>query len=345
MRVLITADPELPVPPSLYGGIERVIDILVRELKALGHTVGLLAHRDSQSPADGRFSWPGLHSQHGLDLLRNSSTLKSVIGDFKPDVVHSFSRVMYLLPLLPSRIPKIMSYQRRPSPRTVKYGSKLGRNTLSFTGCSDPISAIIRSVGGSVRTIHNCVELGKYKYQPEVDPDAPLVFLSRVERIKGAHTAIKVARAVGKRLIIAGNHATGGEEGRYWQEEIIPHIGKGDVEYIGAVNDKQKNQLLGRAAAMIVPIEWDEPFGIVFAEALACGTPVISCPRGALPEIVRHGVDGFLVGDIAEACNAVSRLGELKRSECRQRVEQCFSSSVIARKYEQLYRDVVESSA
>jgi len=341
MRILITADPELPVPPVLYGGIERIVDILVRELRAFGHTIGLLAHRDSLSPADKNFPWPGVRSQHKLDLLRNMATLKAVVFDFKPDVVHSFSRVMYLLPLLTSRVPKIMSYQRQPSRRTVNLGRKLGRDTLSFTGCSDYISGSIRSDGGSVRTIHNCVELDKYKFQPVVEPDAPLVFLSRIERIKGTHNAIRVAQSTGRRLIIAGNYGTSGEEGRYWKEEVMPHLGKDGIEYVGAVNDEQKNELLGKAAAMIVPIEWDEPFGIVFAEALACGTPVISCPRGALPEIVRQGVDGFLVKDIEEACDAVGKLSSIKREDCRKRVESHFSSAVVARKYEQLYNDVL----
>jgi glycosyltransferase involved in cell wall biosynthesis len=341
MRILITADPELPVPPILYGGIERVIDILVRELKSLGHTVGLVAHHDSQSPADKLFGWRGLHSQKKIDLIHNTSTLKSSINEFRPDVVHSFSRVMYLLPILTSRIQKIMSYQRPPSSRTIKYGNRLGRGTLSFTGCSDHISRSIRAAGGKAWTIHNCVELDKYTFRPQVAGDAPLVFLSRIERIKGAHTAIKVAQKTGRRLIIAGNYGTVGEEGRYWTEEVLPHLGRNGIEYVGAVNDEQKNELLGRAAAMIVPIEWDEPFGIVFAEALACGTPVISSPRGALPEIVRQGVDGFLVSSLEEACAAVNNLSSINRVDCRQRIEQSFSSPVIVGRYEKLYREIL----
>lgn len=341
MRILLTADPELPVPPVLYGGIERIVDILVRELKALGHTVGLVAHRDSQSPADRHFLWPGLRSQEKFDLLCNTFTLKSAVSEFRPDVVHSFSRVMYLLPLLAARLPKIMSYQRPPHSRTVMYGSRLGRGTLTFTGCSDYISRSIRASGGKAWTIHNCVELHKYKFQPTVADDAPLVFLSRVERIKGAHMAIELAKRTGHKLIIAGNYGTSGEEGRYWQEEIVPQLGRNGIEYVGAVNDAQKNELLGKAAAMVVPVECDEAFGIVFAEALACGTPVISSPRGALPEIVRQGVDGFLVNNIEEACAAVSKLSSIKRADCRQRIEQNFSSGVIAARYEQLYRDIL----
>jgi glycosyltransferase involved in cell wall biosynthesis len=337
MRILLTADPELPVPPKLYGGIERIVDLVIKGLKARGHTVGLVAHRDSTSTADRIFFWRGLRSQNKFDVLQNTIDLWSSVRDFRPDIIHSFSRVFYLLPLLNLPIPKVMSYQRRPSQRTVSWGAKLAGSTLSFTGCSEHICRQGRTAGGVWYPIHNCVEIEKYTYQPTVEKDAPLVFLSRVERIKGAHTAIAAAKLTGRRLIIAGNYSTTGEEGRYWQEEIEPHLGKNGIEYIGTVDDQQKNALLGTAAAMIVPIEWEEPFGIVFAEALACGTPVISCPHGALPEIVRHGRDGYLANNIEEICTAIQNISQINRLNCRQRVETCFSAPVIVDKYEKLY--------
>lgn len=344
MRILLTADPELPVPPKLYGGIERVIDVLIRGLRDRDHTVGLIAHRDSSSPANQLFHWPGLRSQQKLDAMRNTAALRSAVQRFQPDLVHSFSRVLYLLPLFLTSLPKVMSYQRRPSRRSVKWGAKLGRESLIFTGCSEYICREGRTAGGVWHAIHNCVEIEKYTFQPEVAPEAPLVFLSRVEQIKGAHTAIDIARRTGRRLLIAGNHSAGEQEESYWQEMIRPHLGKNGIEYIGPVDDEQKNDLLGQAAALVVPIEWDEPFGIVFAEALACGTPVISCPRGALPEIVRQGVDGFLITDVDDACKAVDRISEINRAGCRQRAEDRFSSAVAASAYEHLYHMLVSDS-
>jgi glycosyltransferase involved in cell wall biosynthesis len=138
--------------------------------------------------------------------------------------------------------------------------------------------------------------------------------------------------------LIAGNQVTTPEGQRYWQDEIAPYVGREGIEYIGAVDDVKKNELLGQAAAMIVPIEWEEPFGIVFAEALACGTPVISCPSGSLPEIVRSGVEGFLISDVDAACDAVVKLSTIDRAQCRQRAEQCFSAEVIINQYERLYQ-------
>jgi len=184
------------------------------------------------------------------------------------------------------------------------------------------------------------VDVDRMAFRSTVPSDAPLVFLSRVERIKGAHTAIAVAKLAGKRLIIAGNHAAAGPERRYWDELILPQLESGVVEYAGEVNDTQKSDLLGQAAAMIVPVEWDEPFGIVFAEALSCGTPVISTPRGALPEIVTDGVEGFLVSSIEEACKAVERLDEIDRHACRRRAVEHFSAAVIASSYERLYAEL-----
>jgi glycosyltransferase involved in cell wall biosynthesis len=347
MRILLTADPELPVPPRLYGGIERIVDALVRELRGRGHEVGLVAHRDSTAAVTRLFPWPGLRSQNRRDAVGNTLALWRAARQFQPDVLHSFSRLAYLLPLLlrarlPVSGPKfVMSYQRQPTGGTVKKAAALGGKSLVFTGCSEHICAQGRAGGASWRAIPNFVELNKYMFQPSVPADAPLVFLSRVERAKGAHTALAVGRRAGRRLLIAGNHATAGEDGRYWDTEILPHLGKDGIEYVGTVNDEQKNELLGRAAAMIVPIEWEEPFGIVFAESLACGTPVISCPRGALPEIVRSGVEGFLVNDVEQACAAVNRLPEIMRAECRRRAETEFSSEVVVEKYLNLYQGIL----
>ena len=340
LRILLTADPELPVPPLLYGGIERIVAALVRELVARKHEVALVAHPDS-SATDQLFPWPGRRSQHLPDIIRNTAALFTAVQEFRPDVLHSFSRALYLLPLLRSRLPKLMSYQRRPGKRQVAWAARMGRGSLLFTGCSEHICQGGRAISGEWHAIHNFVDPTKFVFNPSVAEDAPLVFLSRIERMKGAHLAIRVARATNRRILLAGNHGTGGEEGRYWSEEIEPQLGP-DVVYVGAVDDAQKNELLGRAAAMIVPIEWDEPFGIVFAESLACGTPVISCPRGALPEIIRHGVDGFLINDFAEACEAVAALSGLSRRACRDRVESAFSLPVIASQYEALYRAIAD---
>jgi glycosyltransferase involved in cell wall biosynthesis len=340
MRILLTADPEIPVPPVTYGGIERIVADLVRGLRDRGHSVALVAQAGSTAKVDRFYPWAGSSSSGIWPTLRNGWRLLRAARDFRPDVVHSFSRLIYLLPLLPSRMPKVMSYQRPPSLRTTRRARRLSRGSLTFTGCSEHICRIGRSAGGRWEAIPNFVDPERYTFRPTVPGEAPLVFLSRIEAIKGTHLAIEIARRAGRRLVIAGNHADSGEHGRYWREQIEPHIGR-DVEYVGPVNDQRKNELLGSAVAMLVPVQWDEPFGIVFAEALACGTPVISCPRGALPEIVRSGSEGFLAETLDDLTAAVSRLSSIDRAACRDRVEKVFSARQVVRRYEDLYAAVL----
>jgi glycosyltransferase involved in cell wall biosynthesis len=345
VRILLTADPEIPVPPVGYGGIERIVNALVREFTAGGHTVGLVAHADSQSPAAARFGWPGRRSASRRDTVLNALALRWAMRAFQPDVLHSFSRLAYLLPLLPARLPKIMSYQRHTGGRQVALAVRLAGRSLRFTGCSEFICAQGRCAGGEWRAIHNFVEPEKFTFVPEVPADAPLVFLSRIESIKGVDLAIAIARTAGRRLVLAGNHAASGPEREFWDKKIAPQIGRDGVEWIGEVNDAQKNELLGKAAALLVPIQWDEPFGIVFAEALACGTPVLTCARGATPEIVASGRTGFFLGTVAEGVEAVRRLGELDRGACRQAAEGRFSAQGCAGQYLGLYEEMLASRA
>jgi glycosyltransferase involved in cell wall biosynthesis len=339
MRILLTVDPEIPVPPITYGGIERIADALVLALMKAGHEVGLIARAGSTCPARRLFAWPGNSSQSSLDTLRNSWCLARAVRAFQPDVIHSFSRLAYLLPHLRGKRRLVMSYQREPSLRTVGLAARLAaRGVLSFTGCSEYIARRGRRAGGLWQAIPNFVDTDRLTFRAAVAADAPLVFLSRVESIKGAALAIAIARRAGARLLIAGNHADSGPEADYWRRRIAPEIGRDGVEYVGPVDDVQKNELLGRARAMLVPIQWNEPFGIVFAEALACGTPVISCPRGALPEIVRNGREGFLIETMEQGADAVHRLGEVDRAACRDRAERHFSVNAVVGRYVELYR-------
>jgi len=337
MRILLTADPEIAVPPLGYGGIERVVDGLVRYCRTQGHTIGLVAHRDSQSPAHEHFPWPGRTSTSLSDTLRNTLALRRAVRLFRPDVLHSFSRLAYLSPLLPTRLPKVMSYQRHTGGPQIALAACLGGQSLHFAGCSEYICGLGRAVGGRWSAIPNFVDPDRYTFVGRVAPDAPLVFLSRLETIKGPDLAIAIARASGRRLILAGNHADRGPESEFWRDRIAPHIGHDGIEWVGEVNDQQKNELLGRAAALLVPIQWGEPFGIVFAEALACGTPVISCRRGALPEIVEEGRTGLFVDSIADGVAAVARIPTLDRAACRVAVESRFSTDICATAYLRLY--------
>lgn len=338
LRIALTADPELPVPPLLYGGIERIIDMLAQGLARRGHAVTLFAHPDSKT-AGRLVPWPGPTSDSPADGLRNAGTLaRHVIGGGF-DLVHSFSRIAYLLPLLPLGLPKIMTYQRAISPRSVRLGHRLSRGTLQFTAISDWMMRDVAQIG-QWSMVPNGVPLETYTFRAEVAPDAPFVFLGRIEEIKGPHLAIELARQCGRKLIIAGNIPY---EKRAWVDAMVmPQVDGDRVCYIGPVNDAQKNELLGRAAALLMPILWDEPFGIVMAEALACGTPVLGLRRGAVPEVVDDGVTGFVCDTLDELVTAAAALPGLDRAACRRAVEERYSEAAVVDGYEAVYRRAIQ---
>ncbi|QEN85703.1 glycosyltransferase family 4 protein [Labrys sp. KNU-23] len=337
MRIALTCDPELPVPPEFYGGIERVVDMLARRLVARGHDLTLFAHPSSQCPVPKR-AWPGASSLSRFDTFRNAGELARAIAGRRFDIIHSFSRLAYLAPLLPSAIPKLMTYQREISPRTTGLAQRLSRGTLQFSAISEHMVRHVRHIG-AWHIVPNGVPSETYTFREQIPDDAPLVFLGRVEEIKGPHLAIAAARLAGRRLVIAGNLAA---EHRAWFEaHIAPHLHDGDIDYVGPVDDRQKNQLLGGAAALLMPILWEEPFGIVMAEAMACGSPVIGFGRGAVPEVVEHGRTGYVVDTVEEMAAAIARLESIERAACRQRVETLYSEDAVTDRYLQIYEAMI----
>lgn len=333
MKIAIIADPELPIPPLLYGGIERIIAMLVEGYVELGHEVSLFAHAESKTSAR-LFGYSGKTSTSGFDILKNTITINKELFRNKYDIIHSFGRLIYLLPQLPFRTPKIMSYQREPTISQVKKAKRLSKgNSLAFTGCSAYISNQILPYAPAY-PIFNGVNLKTYHFSDTISKDAPLVFLGRIEPVKGTHLAIQIALATKKKLIIAGNVPT--EYNEYFEQQIKPYLSD-QIEYIGPVNDEQKNSLLGSALAFLMPIEWNEPFGIVMAEAMACGTPVIGFDRGSVPEVIISGLNGYRCNNLQEMIVAVESIATIDRKIVREDAERRFSSEVIISQYLNLY--------
>lgn len=336
MRIAVTVDPFIAVPPLNYGGIERIVHFLVEGLAKNGHDVILVAHKDSKANVE-LIKYPS--SENGIiSHLKNIKAINE-LKKWKPDVIHSFSRLAYLTPFLMTKVPKLMSYQREPTINQIKKVMKIVRKgTLSFTGCSDYISQQIKPYAPAC-TVYNGVDLTIYNYINKVDEDAPLVFLGRIEPIKGTHNAVKVALETNKRLIIAGNIPNECRE--YFDSKIKPYLSD-KISYIGTVNDQEKNKILGNASAFLMPIEWNEPFGIVMAEALACGTPVIGYPRGAVNEVVEHGVNGYLANNFNELCEHVNNCSNISRAKARESAEKNFSSDKIIADYTSLYQSIIK---
>lgn len=349
LNIAVTIDPMLPVPPLEYGGIERVVEFVVNGLVERGHSVTLYAHPESNCNARlVPYGVPPHFTKWARvqELWQIGSKLTSELRHL--DAILSWGRLAALLPVLPYRhVVKVQRYCRDGVPwRSVRIAAALAGSSIVFTGASRSVYRH-RPQGdgyGSWIPVHDGVDITKYKAVMEVPADAPLAFLGRLERFKGAHNAIEIAKRSGRRLIIAGNKVTSGPDGHYFEEAVAPHVDGDQIRYIGTVDDAGKSDLLGKCAAFLMPIEWEEPFGIVMAEAMACGTPVIAFNRGSVPEVVRDGINGFRCQGIDDAVTAVPKLGEIDRNAVRADCEKRFSSDFITGEYELLLQEMVDKN-
>jgi glycosyltransferase involved in cell wall biosynthesis len=187
--------------------------------------------------------------------------------------------------------------------------------------------------------VHNAIDVPSFPFQAKKDDH--LLYLSRISPEKGPETAIEVARRTGKQLIIAGKVDPADRD--YYREHVAPQIDGYQVRFLGEADATLKRELYKRASCLLMPITWEEPFGLVMAEAQACGTPVVTFGRGAAPEIVRHGETGFVVDTIEEMVASVGRLKEIDPLDCRENVERRFDAPTMAANYVQVYRSIVES--
>jgi glycosyltransferase involved in cell wall biosynthesis len=338
MKILLVMDPFIKVPPDHYGGIERVVADLGNGLARRGHEVTLWAAPGSRlegtvEPFGREGEWTRWSNARNVGLL--GARLLRAAGRF--DVIHNFGRLAYLAPVLARDLPKVQTYMRTVNPANMTTAVRLGARRLHYTA----VSAAIRNTAlgrGEWSVIYNCAVPDRYPAALTTDPaSAPLVFLGRLERCKGAHHAIEVATRLQRPLIIAGNISTLSEERAYFDSEIAPRIDGQLVAYIGPVDDERKKSLLGGAAAMLMPIEWEEPFPVVLPEAMLCGTPLIAFRRGGVPEGIDHGRTGFLCDTAEEMAALVGQLPTIDRAVVRAEAVRRFSDSAVIDDYEELY--------
>ena len=338
MRVLLVMDPFIRVPPEQYGGIERVVADLGNGLARRGHEITLWAAPGSQ--VDGRVETFGREGEWTRwSNLRNVLTLTTrfVRATKRFDVIHNFGRLAYLTPVLARDVAKVQTYMRTVNPANMVTAQRLGARRLHYTAVSAAIRDTARG-GGDWSVIYNCAVPSRYPFTGDTDArTAPLVFLGRLDKIKGAHHAIAVARRLQRRLVIAGSISPYAHEQEYFERDIKPQIDGSLISYIGPVDDRQKRALLGGAAAMLMPIEWEEPFPVVLPEAMLCGTPLIAFRRGGVPEGIEHGRTGFLCDTADEMAALVARLPEIDRAVVRREAERRFSDTAVVAEYERLY--------
>ncbi len=332
-------DPFIPVPPTYYGGIERVIYDIACAYKNMGHSVTIIAGPGSISPD--RLIVYGENVGRSSTRIKFSllySLSKILWKEIKShDVIHNFGRLAWLFPIAWFNIRKVHTYMRYITPQNVKWLNQFKVRNIVYTGVSQAIVDTGITGGGSWRVVYNCAPIEKFSFQPILTQDAPLVFLGRLERCKGVHTAIDVALATNHKLIIAGNISDIEEEKAYFENEIKPKINGTSIIYVGSVDNHQKNTLLGNAKALLLPIEWFEPFPVVLPEAYACGTPVIAFPGGGMAEGVFHGKTGFLCHSIEDMVERVQSISKISRHTCRRIAEELYSDSKIANDYISIY--------
>jgi glycosyltransferase involved in cell wall biosynthesis len=347
MRILLLMDPLIAVPPKHYGGIERVIADLADALLDRGHQVTLWA-----GPGSGTSARLEVFGNEGewtrWSNVRNTLTVSArfIRDDGRFDVIHNFGRLAYLSLVFPWDVPKVQTYMRTINPENMRKAARLGARRMHFTAVSAAIRDTGAPGGGEWSVIYNCADPARYTFRGDTDArSAPLVFLGRLDRCKGPHTAIEVARRLNRRLIIAGNISPVAGEQRFFEQEVAPRIDGSLVTYVGPVDDVQKDALLGGAAAMLMPIEWEEPFPVVLPESLLCGTPVVAFRRGGVPEGIDEGRTGFTCDTIDQMCTAVSRLQQIDRATCRSEAERRFSDRAITDDYETLYRRLIAAGS
>jgi len=336
MRIAQIAPLAESVPPKLYGGTERVVEWLVDELVGLGHDVTLFASGDSRTrgkvipvcPRALRLGRPRTDP-----IAAQTALLEAVARRAQEfDVIHSHIDWLHLPILQRAEVPFLTTLHGRLDLPGLSEVIDLFP-AAAYVSISDNQQASLPGANW-LGTVHH--GMPKTLLRPSASPGQYLAFLGRLSREKGAHVAIRIAKATGMPLRIAAKIPR--DHRRYFAEQIEPHIDGDQIQLIGEVDDTKKQAFLDKAAALLFPIDWPEPFGLVMIEAIACGTPVIAFRAGSVPEIIEDGVTGFIVETDDEAIRAVKLVAGLNRRVIRRAFERRFTARRMANDYVHLYR-------
>lgn len=337
MRIAQVAPLHEAVPPRLYGGTERVVSYLTEALTAMGHHVTLYASADSATAA------------HLLPCCEKALRLDPVCTDRLPyhvlqlerllqrwdqyDVIHFHTEHLHLPLARRSRIATLTTLHGRLDLREA--AAVLGEfSDVPVASISDAQRRPLPHLNWQ-GTVHHGLPPGLYPFRARPE-GRYLAFLGRISPEKRPDRAIAIAHRSGIPLRIAAKIDRADAD--YFAQVIAPMIDGKHVQLIGEVGEKEKAAFLGNALALLLPIDWPEPFGLVMIEAMACGTPVIAWPGGSVPEIIEDGVTGFVVTSLDEAVAAVGRVGALSRQGCRRTFERRFGAWRMARDYLRIYR-------
>jgi glycosyltransferase involved in cell wall biosynthesis len=336
MKIAMAAPLIEAVPPRLYGGTERVISVLTEELVRRGHDVTLFASGDSRT--DARLVPCSEQALRLNDALQDYVAYSLVELDMVYERDGAFDIIHNHLDYL------AFPFTRRATTPTVTtvHGrldlAEVRRLNERFpeqhrVSISDAQREALPDANW-VATVYNGIDIDQYHFRP--DPGDYLVFLGRISPEKRPDRAIEIARDTGMRLVIAAKVDPVDQD--YYDHAIAPLIDDHtNIEFIGEVDERGKDEVLGGAYAYLFPIDWPEPFGLTMAEAMATGTPVIAYHAGSVPEVVVDGVTGFIAETFSGMVAAVERIPSINRRACREHVEQHFSAAAMAEGYERVY--------
>jgi glycosyltransferase involved in cell wall biosynthesis len=353
MRIAQLAPSFESIPPSRYGGTERVVSTLTEELVRLGHDVTLFASADSRTSArlipivDGAL-WHADPPYQDL-IAFYAVTLGRLTREWHAfDVIHNHLDYMAYPLARVAPCPVVTTLHGRLDLPELRHVYREFAD-VPLVSISDAQRQPVPSANW-LATVYHGIPLKEFTFNPK--PGQYLAFLGRISPEKGLDTAIRVARKAGWKLRIAARkplHLKGNAnvdaDWEHYRNDVKPLLERGHATLIGEVTGQEKDRFLRDAAALLFPIRWPEPFGLVMAEALACGTPVIALGDGSVPEVIEDDVTGFICSNEQQMVSAIARLGEIDRARCRAEAERRFSPLAMARAYENLYQRLLSQPA
>jgi glycosyltransferase involved in cell wall biosynthesis len=325
-------------PPRHYGPWENVASLLTEGLVTRGHDVTLFATADSQTCSTLRAVCPrGYEEDRSLipkvwECLHISELFEHADAY---DIIHNQFDFLPLTYTGLTTTPVVTTIHGFSSPGILpvykKYNGKAFYVSISDGDRSPDLDYI--------KTIHHGIDIKQFDFRH--DPDDYLLFFGRIHHDKGTREALNIATACNKKLILAGII----QDQAYYDQYVASHIDNDKVIYAGSVGPVERNRLLGKACALLHPIQFDEPFGLSVIESMACGTPVIAFDRGSMPELIESGKSGFLVNNVAEAIETVARIKDIDRAYCRRHVERHFTVDRMIDEYVQVYKMILDSGS